>query len=109
MVTERAHVNSIRSKTEKKAIRLPVVLSGGSLEPAGNGWPRQMITQRHNPAYRSARTEINDIINSGIIYRSVDYAVFYTLRIKDGFVFALKRVRLINQGIVNMKNVWYTV
>ena len=37
---ERAHVNSIRSKTEKKAIRRPVVLSGRSLEPSGNGRPR---------------------------------------------------------------------
>ena len=78
MVTERAHVNSIRSKTETKAIRLPVVLSGGSLERSGNGPPRQMITQRHNPAYRPARTEIRiKAINIGIIYRSVDYAVFF--------------------------------
>ncbi len=37
MVTERAHGNYIGSKTEKKAIRLPVVLAGGSLEPSGNG------------------------------------------------------------------------
>ena len=70
MVTERAHVNSIRSKTEKKAIRLPVVLSGGSLEPAGNGWPRQMITQRHNPAYRSARTKKETLISKRFFFCS---------------------------------------
>ena len=27
---------------------------GRSLEPAGNGRSRKMITQRHNPAYRFA-------------------------------------------------------
>ena len=35
----RAHVNPIRSKTEQKAMWLPVTLLGGSLEAVGNGSP----------------------------------------------------------------------
>lgn len=38
-------VNPIRSKTEKRAMNRPGSLSGGSLEAAGNGGPRQMIIQ----------------------------------------------------------------
>ena len=68
LVTGRAHVNSIRSKTEQKAIRRPVVLSGRSLEPFGNGRPRQMITQRHNPAYRSACVFKNRIVSYNMIF-----------------------------------------
>ena len=64
----RAHVNSIRSKTEQKAIRRPVVLSGRSLEPFGNGRPRQMITQRHNPAYRSTCAFKNRIVSYNVIF-----------------------------------------
>ena len=40
LVTGGAYVNPIRSKTEQKAMWLPVTLLGGSLEPAGNSRSR---------------------------------------------------------------------
>ena len=97
MVTERAHVNSIRSKTETKAIRLPVVLSGGSLEPSGNGWPRQMITQRHNPAYRPACNKKRNVITTFL--QTVDklgvgsYAQHHFSLIINSFFIFLKKAK----------------
>ena len=44
------------------------MLSGRSLEPFGNGRPRQMITQRHNPAYRSACAFKNRIVSYNVIF-----------------------------------------
>ena len=44
------------------------MLSGRSLEPFGNGRPRQMITQRHNPAYRSACVFKNRIVSYNVIF-----------------------------------------
>ena len=43
LATDRVHVNPIRSKTEFSAHKAARLRQGRSLEPSGNGRPRQMI------------------------------------------------------------------
>ena len=108
MVTERAHVNSIRSKTETKAIRLPVVLSGGSLEPAGNGWPRQMITQRHNPAYRSAcikkETSLRTFLFLCNLFITFSSVFLFTVFTSVNFFFRVSKDKYLIEPLLNGSN-----